>query len=233
MGIDNIKDIMKYSLILEKELSKNQYKLKELETNPLTNRKEKIHLRNRIRDLILEINRIHEYLSLNTNFKTPEFVEFMAKFLNITEGKYVSSKVLMFKTRYSHYPINGGNIFERYSREGRTIIEGGKFNYFISDDATATFITKNISNESDLNRLLALNFLNDIDYFTEDTFYPFNSDFTFDERVKRHNTLSRAILELIQLKIDNPEISDRERYEIVLNKTKETSNNLKRVLTNY
>ena len=61
-----------------------------------------------------------------------------------------------------------------------------------------------------------------VDFITDikgEVVYPFKENLTMKDKYGDHYRLKYAIYELMQLKVDHPDITDKERYEIVLANT--------------
>ena len=229
MPITKIKDLIKHRNTIYNELKKELEHLERLERLPL-HYQEKDNTRVRIRDLEDELDCIRDFLRKTATFKTKEFVDFMTKFLVLTEGDYKSTEITLLED----IPTGRGPIYEKFSRRNykdMTRDMSGKKVYFISDDTTSEYLEDNIYTEDDLNRYLILAKTDDVTYFEDGKYHPFNDNFSVKKEIASHPRLKTAIYELIQLRMDNADLTDKERFETVLENT--IIRNYKRSNTSY
>ena len=216
MNINNIENIMTYAKVLIRELYQNRALLRELEKNPITKRREKVSLRYCINNLTCEINNIHNYLLSKTNFEAAGFSDFIVKVLNLTRGGYNLAEINTYESHYISSGQNANSIYEYYSRKNRTT-QSKKTFFVISNPVVIDYLKQNISLDEELDTFLKLNENSDLICLKDNNIYPFNNDFNLKEQFNKYPELNMAINELIQLKIERPDITDNERYQIALN----------------
>ena len=232
MEIKTVKEMIKCRNYLLKQLKIQQEKYAALGNNPFKNSKEKNEVYERILQLNDALDGIREIMYKGANFKTSEFAKFMTDFLILTKGNFKLTEL----TIASDY--NPDETFFEQLKRKRARKKGirlpnikGTKHYFISDPATKEFILENIYDEEDLETFLDMGYTKDLTMFDSYQTYLFNSDFTMKRKFARYPRLKTAIYELIQLKMDNPRLTDEERFQMVLNNT--VRRNLKRSNVTY
>ena len=131
-------------------------------------------------------------------FKTNEFVEFLTKFFTLTEGGKARGLKLDLE------PFENEKVPSYY---------------VVGNEETVDFITDIVKTERDVKRFLKPNDYDDVIRIKGEVVYPFKENLTMKDKYGDHYRLKYAIYELMQLKVDHPDITDKERYEIVLANT--------------
>ncbi len=193
----DIIELVKYRNYLHKELKKELRQLEIAEQDLLKTPNRQIRLQ-RMKDIKRKLAEVDKTFRETATFKTEEFVDFMTKFLVLTEGDYV-------KTRFKPVTISGQEKPVEY--------------YMISHPETRESLKEIIKNQYDLERFLFSKSPEDVTKFKGPYTYPFKKNTKMKNQYKKHYRLKIAIYELMQLKIDNPDITDEERYNIVLENT--------------
>ncbi len=153
---------------------------------------------NSLREIQDRIYDLEDTFRKNGTFKSEEFADFLTQFLTLTETDTV-------KTSFRPTLSTG---------ETKDITH-----YVICSPEIRDILKENVKTDIDLARFWKTKTNEDIIKISGDTVYPFNNNLKMSSQFRRHKRLKIAIYELMQLKIDNPEITDKERYEIVLNNT--------------
>ena len=130
-------------------------------------------------------------------FDTAMFAHFLADFLTLTEK---SSKVTTFrmpKEKDGHIPTR----------------------IVVSDEITHDILRMNIHNKRDVEKYFSTPSTDTIIKFNGKKLYPFKKNLKMKEKFASHPRLKIAIYELMQLRIDHPELFEQELYDIVLDNT--------------
>ena len=159
----------------------------------------------RMSDLKKLIREMEPDFRENATFKTDEFTSFMVQFLTLTEGNFAKTK------------------FRPVSKDGEL---GDTTYYVISSPETKEALKETIKTDVDLAKFISGKSPEDVTKLRGDYIYPFKKNLRMKDKFARYDRLKIAIYELMQLKMDNPEITDKERYQIVLENT--VMRNLKR-----
>ena len=189
MEINSSKDFIKCRDLILKSLKSESIKYKR--TNDIK------HLDN-IRKLQDALGKLEDLISYYSTYDTKDFALFMKNFLILTEGDYELTEV---------------NVKD-YNRYGRN-----NTYYMISDPATKEYVTNNIDNEADLTYFLDFHAEEDVTFFDTKFVYPFDRKLRMKNDFSKYPRLEQAIYELIDLKLDNPAISDIKRFHVVLENT--------------
>ncbi len=199
MHIDSSKDIIRCRDILLKKMKIQQDKLKIARNK---NSKDQNKYLENIRQINISLRKLENLLMKTAKFKTSEFVDFMSKFLTLTEGDFVSTKIVVEDEMYDKSESKKKNTY-----------------YMVSDKASSEFVKGHVKNEVGLTYFLDFDANEDVTLFGGKDVYPFNLSLDIKNMFYKYPKLIDAIYELIDLKLDNEQISDKERYEIVLNNT--------------
>lgn len=216
MEIKNTRDMINKRNYLLKRLYIENEKLDKLGKSPFVNRKEKNIIYRNISDYKYELDCIEEIMIKGSKFKSSEFAEFLEKFLSLTEKDY---KVTCIKIVEE---IANERLYNKIKVTGnRDKLDNmpGKWCYFICDKETEDFIFNNILDEYDLEDFKESEASNDVLILETFNTYPFNIDFRMKKEFSKHKRLKTAIYELINLKIKQPELTNEERFQIVLQNT--------------
>jgi len=190
MEINSSKDFIKCRDIILKNMKSESLKYKR--TNDIT------HLDN-VQKLQDALNKLEDLISYYSTYDTKDFALFMKNFLILTEGNYELTEV------------NVHDYDNRYSKNNTY--------YMISDSATKEYVTNNINNEADLTYFLDFHADEDVTFFDTKFVYPFDRKLRIKSEFSKYPRLEEAIYELIDLKLDNPGISDIKRFHVVLENT--------------
>ena len=158
-----------------------------LEQNPHQTK----NLSKRAREIVSQLDEIEKILKENATFQTNEFADFIRNVFILSEDGYELTR------------ITRKNSNEKY--------------YIISDKATQEFLQEEIRFEKDLDHFLQISKESQTVVLSGETTYPFKENLKMDSRFSKHKKLRIAIYNLIQLKLDQPDISDEERYKQALN----------------
>mgnify|MGYP007069837043 CR=1 FL=1 len=172
--------------------------------------KEQEEIKKRMRFYNRELNRIEEVLYQGSYLRSADFAVFLMKFLNLTEGHYTLAEF----TSNQHYRTEEPMSIVRISGK-----KNGRKYYVVSDEATYEFLTENIDSERKLLQFMGKQKPSNTFFFVKDHVYPFYNDLIMKREYRSHPRLKTAIYELIQLKLDHPDMSDKDRMETVLNNT--------------
>ena len=190
-------ELVKYRNRLYSEL-KEEIRLQEIEEQDLLKTPNREIRLQRMKYLKTKLQNIEKIFRETAIFKTDEFVDFMTKFLTLTEGNYVKTKFRPVTTSGEEKPVDY---------------------YMISYPETRESLKEVIKDQYDLKRFLFGRSPEDVTKFKGPYTYPFKKNSKMKNKYTRHSRLKIAIYELMQLKIDNPNITDEERYNIVLENT--------------
>ena len=218
MEITSTREMLNYRNSLFKELRKNKIKLERINTSPFTNLKEKRIINETLSEIRYNLDQIQEIMFANSKFKSHEFYEFLKQFLSLAEDNY-ELYVLKIADSYPQETLIEKIKRERAWKKGKRLDEvPGNWCYFISDIATKEFVEENIFDDYDLEEFMENK---PKDTIVIDSFYTqfFNRDLTMKEEFRNHPKLKTAIYELIDLKIKQSELTNEERFQIVLQNT--------------
>ena len=216
MEIKNTRDMINKRNYLLTRLHIENEKLEKLSTSPFVNRKEKNIIHRNISDYKYGLEEIEEIMVEGSKFKSSDFAEFLEIFLSLTEKDYKMTCIKVIDDVLSERAYNKIKVTGDRSKLDNI---PGKWCYFISDEETKEFILTNIIDEYDLEDFEESEASNDTIILKDFNIYPFKIDFKMKEDFAKHKRLKTAIYELIDLKIKNPDLSDQERLQIVLNNT--------------
>lgn len=147
-----------------------------------------------IRQQLSQIEMIFRDLAI---FDTDKFTTFMTQFLTLTEKTYAKTKLNMQGSFKGVYPT-------------RIIISTPEYKENLENK-----IHSNKDIEKEFNKPTR----DDVIRFNGGKIYPFRKDLKMKNKFAKHQRLKIAIYELMQLRMDHPELTEEESYEIVLNST--------------
>ena len=219
MRIKNVREIIDWRNALLQDLYSEEKKLEELS--------KKRFKKAQRRQTINNINEIQDYLEFfkrvtkdNSYFNSNDFADFLKKFLTLTEEEYYKT---IFTINNNYREGNKQETIVKLKDSINTNIDSKsdeKNIYIISDKKTKDFIENNIKSQRDLINFIRMSKdkknIIVLDRYNTD---PFDNNIIMKPQFARHPRLKTAIYELIQLKLNNLEITDTERYEIVLKNT--------------
>ena len=197
-------EMVKYRNFLHKALAEEIRAYSVDEQDLLLNPRRGIRTQ-RMSDLKKLVKEMEPTFKETGTFRTDEFTSFMAQFFTLTEGNFVKTKF-----RPIHKDGNLGNITY----------------YVVSSPETKEVLRETIETDLDLAKFIKGDSPEDVTKFKGDYVYPFKNNLRMKDKFARYDRLKIAIYELMQLKLDYPNITDKERYEIVLRNT--IRRNLKR-----
>ena len=143
-------------------------------------------LSKRIKEIVSQLDEIEKLFQENATFKSEEFAKFIRMVFILTEEKYALTKL---KNKKTNEPV-----------------------YIISDFPARDFVLNELQTEKDLETFIKKSPEGTIILRGEKT-YPFKENAKMDEQFSKHKRLRLAIYDLIQLKLNNPYISDEERMK--------------------
>ena len=95
-----------------------------------------------------------------------------------------------------------------------------KKHYFISDEITSDILADSLSYDTSLDYIERKGILNNTIHFTEDSFFIIDGDYKVNKEIMKKSELECAVYKLLQLIIDEPNITNKQRLEITLNEKK-------------
>ena len=189
-------ELVKYRNFLHQQLNQEIVSLEFAEKDLLHTPNREIRLQ-RMKDLRNQIRELEPIFKENGIFKTDEFTDFMAKFLSLTEQSSVKSKWKGTDKKSTYYVVSTPEELEVLKESVKTRADFDKFSR-----------------------------LKGVTRIKGDVVYPFKENGRMKNKYGKHYRLKYAIYELMQLRIDHPEMTDQERYHQVLENT--VSRNLRR-----
>ena len=198
MRINSSKDIIKCRDILLKKLKIQKEKLKIARNK---NSKDQDKYVENIRQINISLQKLDNLLIKTAKFKTSEFASFMTKFLVLTEGDFVLNELEVEDWHFDYTKAKKNKYF------------------IISDKASSEHISNNIRNEVELTYFLDFSAGPDVTFLSGDTTYLFTLNLDIKNQFSRYPRLVDAIYSLIDLKLANEEITDKERFNAVLEDT--------------
>ncbi len=199
MNKSNVLELLRYGQLLHAELQKCESLLDGL-SGIYVGRSEL--LREKIKKLREDIKDVDRLVKKIDNFHREEFLDFAVKLLNQDGSNYVLTKTL---------------IFDHKSTQG-------KFHYFISDEAMADFLQKDVSYKSDLENLINLGMLKNTIHFDEDNFSLLDFNYNINSELKKNEKLEQPIIQILQSGLENPYITNEQRLEYALEENKKRVN---------
>ena len=190
MEINSSKDFIKCRDIILKNMKSESLKYKR--TNDVK------HLDN-VQKLQNALNKLEDLISYYSTYDTKDFALFMKNFLTLTEGDFVSTKIVVEDERYDKSEPKKKNTY-----------------YMVSDKASSEFVKGHVRNEIELTYFLDFHANEDVTFFDKKFVFPFNRKLRIKSEFSKYPRLEEAIYELIDLKLDNPAISDIKRFHVVL-----------------
>lgn len=189
----NILDLLKYGKLLNGELQQCESLL---ENNAFCDQQIG-NLLTRINELKKEIKKLNITIKKVNNFHREEYLEFATELLNQNDGDYVFSKVLVFDDE-----------------------NNAKFHYYISDPSTSEFLRKDVTYESDLNNIISSGMLDNTIHFREDNFSLLDGNYNINSELCKSDLLKEASIKAMQIKLDNPYITNAQRLDSILESNK-------------
>ena len=173
--------------------------IKAAEQDPLHASGREIHLQRMkdIRAMLEEGKKLFKEVGV---FDAKEFTKFLTKFLTLTEGTVYTRTVK--KAENPKGPLGKHEYTVVHMKDSQDII----------DSCTRT--------DEDLAKFLKTP-LSSVITVKGDKAYPFTSNTKMQEQYASHHRLKYAIYELMQLRIDYPDMSDKDRYDTVLRNTRQ------------
>ncbi len=95
-----------------------------------------------------------------------------------------------------------------------------KKHYFISDEITSDILADSLSYDTSLDYIERKGILNNTIHFTEDSFFIIDENYIVNKEIMKKEQLESAVYKLLQLIIDEPNITNKQRLEIILNEKK-------------
>ena len=95
-----------------------------------------------------------------------------------------------------------------------------KKHYFISDEITSDILADSLSYDTSLDYIERKGILNNTIHFTEDSFFIIDENYIVNKEIMKKSELECAMYRLLQLIIDEPNITNKQRLEIILNEKK-------------
>lgn len=198
MHINSSKDIVKCRDLLLKKLNIQKEKIK---IAKIKNSKDQDKYANNIKQIKVSLQKLDSLLMKTAKFKTEEFASFMTKFLVLTEGDFVLNEIEVDDWHYDFTKPKKNKYF------------------IISDKASSEHISNNIKNEAELTYFLDFSAGPDVTVLEGDNTYLFTLNLHVKNQFSRYPRLVEAIYDLIDLKLADEEITDQERFDIVLENT--------------
>ena len=219
MEIKSAKDMIKKRNYLLKQLQIEYINLDKLSKNPFKDRKDKDTIYSNIQSIKDNLYKIEKAMYDGSHIKSEDFYLFVKDLLQLTNKDLDIIKIRVADS----YPNE--TLFQKIKRE-RSWKKGirlddvqGKWCYFITDSTTLEFIDENIFDEYDLEDFIESEASQNTIIIDTFNLYPFNKDLTMKDEYRKNKKIKNAIYELIDLKIKNPELTDEERFQIVLQNT--------------
>ncbi|MBP5678390.1 MAG: hypothetical protein J6X28_00995 [Bacilli bacterium] len=156
----------------------------------------------RMKEIQAELREIEKVFRENSTFNAKEFTKFMARFFTLTEDDVYTRTVK--KANNPKGPLGKHNYYFVYSKDSQDLME----------DITQS--------DEDLRKLVE-NTPSSIIIIRGEEVHPFKSNARMKDKFKNHTFLKHAIYELMQLRIDEPELSDLDRYQRVLDKIRKNN----------
>ncbi len=95
-----------------------------------------------------------------------------------------------------------------------------KKHYFISDEITSDILADRLSYDTSLDYIERKGILDNTIHFTEDSFSIIDEDYNVNKEIMKKSELESAVYRLLQLIMDEPDITNKRRLEIILNEKK-------------
>lgn len=189
-------ELVKYRNHLLRELEE-ELRLDELDNNNLLHNPNRERRLIRIKSIKERIDEINTIFKETGTFKSDGFATFLAQFLTLTEGEFVKTTFI---------PTKDGK-------------DGEATFYLVSSPETKELLRETIKTKSDLTKFIYSNSPEDVTKIKGKYVYPFRKNLRMKPKYAKHYRLKYAIYELMQLKYDHPDMTDEERYTIVLENT--------------
>ena len=95
-----------------------------------------------------------------------------------------------------------------------------KKHYFISDEITSDILADSLSYDTSLDYIERKGILNNTIHFTEDSFFIIDENYIVNKEIMKKEQLESAVYKLLQLIMDEPNITNKQRLEIILKEKK-------------
>ena len=95
-----------------------------------------------------------------------------------------------------------------------------KKHYFISDEITSDILADSLSYDTSLDYIERKGILNNTIHFTEDSFSIIDENYKVNKEIMKKEQLESAVYKLLQLIMDEPNITNKQRLEIILKEKK-------------
>ena len=95
-----------------------------------------------------------------------------------------------------------------------------KKHYFISDEITSDILADSLSYDTSLDYIERKGILNNTIHFTEDSFSIIDENYKVNKEIMKKSELECAMYRLLQLIMDEPNITNKQRLEIILKEKK-------------
>ena len=191
-------EIVEHRNALLKELD-SEMKALEAAKGQLHTPGSEIHVQ-RMKDLRKELRDIELYFRTIGTFDTKEFTKFLTKFFTLTKDDTYTRTVR--KAQNPKGPLGSDTYYIVHSRGNQELIDG----LTDTDEHLLHFV-----------KVLNLPYVTTI---RGENTYPFKPNATMKGMFGKHYRLKYAIYELMQLRVDHPELSDADRYNTVLANTR-------------
>jgi hypothetical protein len=192
-------ELVKYRNKMLSELKEEMKALESSENGLLHSPGREVHVK-RMQDLRQELRNIELYFRSIGTFDTKEFTKFMTKFFTLTNGEIYTRTIR--KPQNPKGPLGGDSYYIVHSKDHQELVDG---------------LTDTDENLRHFIKVLDLPYVTTI---RGEKTYPFKSNATMKGEFGKHHRLKYAIYELMQLRVDHPELSDQEHYNTVLENTR-------------
>lgn len=148
-----------------------------------------------LEEKILEIEKTFKEKGM---FHAEGFTSFMTQFLTLTEGNFVRT---ILRPEYNVDTLGNPTCYVISSKEMREVLK------------------ETVKTDQDVVKFLYSKVPEDVTKIVGEVVYPFRRNLRMKHKYAKHPRLKTAIYELMQLRMDNPELSEEECYKIVLENT--------------
>ena len=219
MEIKSAKDMIKKRNYLLRKLQTEYIKLDKLSKNPFKDTKEKNTIYGNIQTIKDNLYIVEKTIYDGSHIKSNDFYYFITDLLKLTDEDLEIIKIRVADIYPNETLIQKIKREKSWKKGIRIDDVQGKWCYFITDSTTKEIIDENIFDEYDLEDFIDSNLSKDTIIIDTFNLYPFNKDLSMKEEYRKHKKIKNAIYELIDLKIKQPELTDEERFQIVLQNT--------------
>ena len=219
MEIKSAKDMIKKRNYLLRKLQTEYIKLDKLSKNPFKDTKEKNTIYGNIQTIKDNLYIVEKTIYDGSHVKSNDFYYFITDLLKLTDEDLEIIKIRVADIYPNETLIQKIKREKSWKKGIRIDDVQGKWCYFITDSTTKEIIDENIFDEYDLEDFIDSNLSKDTIIIDTFNLYPFNKDLAMKEEYRKHKKIKNAIYELIDLKIKQPELTDEERFQIILQNT--------------